>query len=95
MASFNSALFFVKDGRKEKELPSLDCFLSKTTSEDNASFEQIMALAQDKEKLKNAWLYEAEAEFKQVIKHCLNSLAVWVFGVCSCMCSLNRWFFIN
>ncbi|XP_026996962.1 splicing factor ESS-2 homolog [Tachysurus fulvidraco] len=53
------------DGRKEKELPSLDCFLSKTTSEDNASFEQIMTLAQDKEKLKNAWLYEAEAEFKQ------------------------------
>ncbi|MCI4388434.1 hypothetical protein PGIGA_G00085960 [Pangasianodon gigas] len=52
-------------GKEEKELPSLDHFLSKNTSEDNASFEQIMDLAQDKEKLKNAWLYEAENEFKQ------------------------------
>ncbi|KAM3874448.1 splicing factor ESS-2 homolog [Diretmus argenteus] len=55
-----------KDGDKEeKELPSLDCFLAKNTSEDNASFEQIMVLAEDKEKLRHSWLYEAEAEFKQ------------------------------
>lgn len=54
------------DDKEEKELPSLDCFLAKNTSEDNASFEQIMDLAKDKEKLKHAWLYEAEAEFKQV-----------------------------
>ncbi|KAF4081830.1 hypothetical protein AMELA_G00144770 [Ameiurus melas] len=55
-----------KDGGKvEKELPSLDRFLSKNTSEDNASFEQIMTLAQDKEKLKNSWLYEAESEYKE------------------------------
>lgn len=51
---------------EEKELPSLDLFLSKNTSEDNASFEQIMELAESKERVKNAWLYEAEAEFKQV-----------------------------
>lgn len=37
-----------------------------------------MALAQDKEKLKNAWLYEAESEFKQVLRHCLNLLVVCV-----------------
>ncbi|XP_071766473.1 splicing factor ESS-2 homolog isoform X1 [Centroberyx gerrardi] len=55
-----------KDGDKEeRELPCLDRFLSKNTSEDNASFEQIMVLAEDKEKLRHAWLYEAEAEFKQ------------------------------
>uniref|UniRef100_A0A3B5L7D9 Ess-2 splicing factor homolog n=1 Tax=Xiphophorus couchianus TaxID=32473 RepID=A0A3B5L7D9_9TELE len=53
------------DDKEEKELPSLDRFLAKNTSEDNASFEQIMDLAKDKEKLKHAWLYEAEAEFKQ------------------------------
>ncbi|XP_032425286.1 splicing factor ESS-2 homolog [Xiphophorus hellerii] len=53
------------DDKEEKELPSLDRFLAKNTSEDNASFEQIMDLAEDKEKLKHAWLYEAEAEFKQ------------------------------
>lgn len=56
-----------KDGEKEeKELPCLDKFLAKNTSEDNASFEQIMELAKDKEKLRHAWLYEAEEEFKQV-----------------------------
>ncbi|XP_049594171.1 splicing factor ESS-2 homolog [Syngnathus scovelli] len=53
------------DKREEKELPSLDSFMAKNTSEDNASFEQIMELAEDKEKMKHAWLYEAEAEFKQ------------------------------
>uniref|UniRef100_A0A3Q3J2S2 Ess-2 splicing factor homolog n=1 Tax=Monopterus albus TaxID=43700 RepID=A0A3Q3J2S2_MONAL len=53
------------DHKEEKKLPSLDCFLAKNTSEDNASFEQIMDLAKDKEKVKHAWLYEAEAEFKQ------------------------------
>lgn len=57
-----------KDAEKEeeKELPSLDKFLAKNTSEDNASFEQIMELAKDKEKLRHSWLYEAEEEFKQV-----------------------------
>ncbi|XP_062290730.1 splicing factor ESS-2 homolog [Scomber scombrus] len=53
------------DEKEEKELPCLDRFLAKNTSEDNASFEQIMDLAKDKEKLKHSWLYEAEAEFKQ------------------------------
>uniref|UniRef100_A0A8C1KH93 Ess-2 splicing factor homolog n=1 Tax=Cyprinus carpio TaxID=7962 RepID=A0A8C1KH93_CYPCA len=46
-----------KDAEKteEKDLPSLDCFLAKNTSEDNASFEQIMELAEDKDKLRHAW----------------------------------------
>lgn len=55
----------VLGGKEEKALPTLDQFLSKNTSEDNASLEQIMILERDKEMLKNAWLYEAEAEFKQ------------------------------
>ncbi|KAA0704339.1 Protein DGCR14 [Triplophysa tibetana] len=56
-----------KDGDKagEKELPSLDRFLAKNTSEDNASFEQIMELAEDKEKLRHSWLYEAENEYRE------------------------------
>ncbi|XP_072311552.1 splicing factor ESS-2 homolog isoform X2 [Eucyclogobius newberryi] len=53
------------DEEKEKELPALDRFLAKNTSEDNAAFEQIMDLAKDKEKVKHAWLYEAENEYKQ------------------------------
>nr|XP_006640414.1 PREDICTED: protein DGCR14 [Lepisosteus oculatus] len=53
------------DKQEDKELPTLDSFLAKNTSEDNASFEQIMELAEDKEKLRHAWLYEAEVEYKQ------------------------------
>ncbi|XP_053266682.1 splicing factor ESS-2 homolog [Pleuronectes platessa] len=53
------------DYKEEKELPPLDRFLAKNTSEDNESFEQIMDLAKDKEKVKHSWLYEAEAEYKQ------------------------------
>lgn len=54
------------DDKEEKELPCLDRFLAKNTSEDNASFEHIMEMAEDKEKLRHSWLYEAEAEFKEV-----------------------------
>ncbi|XP_059395280.1 splicing factor ESS-2 homolog isoform X2 [Carassius carassius] len=50
---------------EEKDLLSLDHFLAKNTSEDNASFEQILKLADDKNKLRHAWLYEAENEFKE------------------------------
>lgn len=54
----------------------MDSFLAKNTSEDNASFEQIMDLAKDKERARHAWLYEAEAEFKQVSLFLLNVLCV-------------------
>lgn len=56
-----------KEGEKseDKDLPSLDRFLAKNTSEDNASFEQIMELAEDKDKLRHAWLYEAENEYNE------------------------------
>ncbi|XP_016415796.1 protein DGCR14-like isoform X1 [Sinocyclocheilus rhinocerous] len=56
-----------KEGEKaeEKDLPSLDRFLAKNTSEDNASFEQIMELVEDKDKLRHAWLYEAENEYNE------------------------------
>uniref|UniRef100_A0A671KWC5 Ess-2 splicing factor homolog n=1 Tax=Sinocyclocheilus anshuiensis TaxID=1608454 RepID=A0A671KWC5_9TELE len=56
-----------KEGEKaeEKDLPSLDHFLAKNMSEDNASFEQIMELVEDKDKLRHAWLYEAENEYNE------------------------------
>lgn len=62
---------FLGDAEKEEGkdvLPSLDSFLAKHTSEDNASFEQIMEVAKEKEKAKHAWLYKAEEEFAQVGK---------------------------
>ncbi|XP_060764257.1 splicing factor ESS-2 homolog isoform X2 [Neoarius graeffei] len=54
-----------EDGGKEEELPCLDRFLSENTCEERASFMEMMALTQEKQKRKNAWLYEAESESKQ------------------------------
>lgn len=63
------------DGKEDKELPCLDKFLAKNTSEDNALFEHIMDLAEQKDKVKHSWLYEAEAEFKEVwLNACLFSI---------------------
>ncbi|KYN03536.1 Protein DGCR14 like protein [Cyphomyrmex costatus] len=42
----------------------LDDYLSTHTSEDNASFEEMMVEAENKRKLKYAWLYEAEEKSK-------------------------------
>ncbi|XP_053225027.1 splicing factor ESS-2 homolog [Podarcis raffonei] len=59
-----------EEGETEEEeskdaLPSLDSFLAKHTSEDNASFEQIMDVAEEKERARHSWLYDAEEEFAQ------------------------------
>ncbi|XP_067911575.1 splicing factor ESS-2 homolog [Heterodontus francisci] len=55
-----------KDKKKEeKVLPTLDIFLGRSTSEDNASFNQIIEIAEERNKIKHAWLYEAEEESKQ------------------------------
>ncbi|GAB1300078.1 Splicing factor ESS-2 homolog [Apodemus speciosus] len=52
---------------EEKEpLPSLDVFLSRYTSEDNASFQEIMEVAKEKSHARHAWLYQAEEEFEKV-----------------------------
>ena len=51
--------------KPEVDLP-LDKFLSKVTSEDNASFVEIMKESDEKRKLKHAWLYEQEEEKKKV-----------------------------
>ncbi|EPY80501.1 protein DGCR14-like protein [Camelus ferus] len=51
---------------EEKEpLPSLDVFLSRYTSEDNASFQEIMEVAKEKSRARHAWLYQAEEAFEK------------------------------
>ncbi|XP_071066025.1 splicing factor ESS-2 homolog isoform X2 [Dasypus novemcinctus] len=51
---------------EEKEpLPSLDVFLSRYTSEDNASFQEVMEVAKEKSRARHAWLYQAEEEFEK------------------------------
>nr|XP_054748773.1 splicing factor ESS-2 homolog [Lytechinus pictus] len=51
---------------------SLDKYLTKYTSEDNASFRDIMARSEEKHRQKHAWLYEAElihaAETEDMLK---------------------------
>lgn len=39
---------------------TVDSYLNKYTSEDNASFEELAALHLKKERIRNAWMYEAE-----------------------------------
>ncbi|KAI4569082.1 hypothetical protein MJG53_014700 [Ovis ammon polii x Ovis aries] len=46
-------------------LPSLDVFLSRYTSEDNASFREIMEVAKERGRARHAWLYQAEEEFEK------------------------------
>ena len=47
-----------KDGKKL----GLDAFLAKNTSEDNASFGELMESASEKHRAKFAWLYDKEKE---------------------------------
>ncbi|GCC34521.1 splicing factor ESS-2 homolog [Chiloscyllium punctatum] len=55
-----------KDRKKEeKELPTLDTFLGRSTSEDNASFNQIIEIAEERNRIKHVWLYDAEEKSKQ------------------------------
>ena len=49
---------------EEAALPSLDVFLSRYTSEDNASFQEFMEVAKEKSRARHAWLYQAEGEFE-------------------------------
>jgi len=45
---------------KVEKLGSLDSYLSKTTSEDNASFEEILKESHIKHKIKHEWLFQQE-----------------------------------
>lgn len=53
------------NSEKEESDLTLDRFLSKNTSEDNASFEQIMDTGIQKHREKYQWLYEKEKEQKE------------------------------
>lgn len=50
--------------RIKNDKAGLDDYLSAHTSEDNASFEEMMVETENKRKLKYAWLYEAEEKSK-------------------------------
>ncbi|KAM4050142.1 splicing factor ESS-2 homolog [Anomaloglossus baeobatrachus] len=83
------------DGEKTEEgaeeLPSLDNFLAKHTSEDNASFEQIMEVAKEKERAKNSWLYEAEEEYKQRLQQNLALPSVEKQAIQDVKAGLDTW----
>lgn len=50
----------LKNNKKKKDQIGLDAYLSTHTSEDNASFEELINEAEQKHRIKYAWLYEAE-----------------------------------
>lgn len=52
-------------------------YLNKFTSEDNASFEELSALAEKREKAKNSWLYEAAAlhNNEKIVRHAIAAQA--------------------
>lgn len=67
--SFDNSNDYVKDSEEkvESELHpnlTLDQFLMKNTSEDNASFEKIMEATRKKHREKHAWLYEKQLELE-------------------------------
>lgn len=51
---------------EEEKKISLDEFLNNNTSEDNASFEDMIVQAEKRHRLKYSWLYEAEEKMKQL-----------------------------
>ncbi|XP_038056598.1 splicing factor ESS-2 homolog [Patiria miniata] len=61
------------DAKKDQSNSSLtlDRYLAKHTSEDNAAFEEIMATSAEKHRQKHAWLYEAEKTHQQEQKDML------------------------
>lgn len=54
----------IATNNKTESKVSLDDYLNTHTSEDNASFEEMMVETENKRKLKYAWLYEAEEKSK-------------------------------
>ncbi|XP_033693328.1 splicing factor ESS-2 homolog isoform X4 [Delphinus delphis] len=80
--SFESPLFFGEATEEEERepLPSLDVFLSRYTSEDNASFQEIMEVAKEKSRARHAWLYQAEEEFEKSAKPWRVARLVWTPG---------------
>lgn len=53
----------LKAGQKKKSNPedlSVDAYMNKFTSEDNASFEELTAVEMAKERAKKGWIFEAE-----------------------------------
>ncbi len=64
-SEFHSELHLYFTEKAEEDLP-LDKFMATVTSEDNASFGDLMKENEEKHRLKHAWLYEQEQEKKQV-----------------------------
>uniref|UniRef100_A0A0R3RFA0 Nuclear protein DGCR14 n=1 Tax=Elaeophora elaphi TaxID=1147741 RepID=A0A0R3RFA0_9BILA len=59
-----------EEGRSTKrkrpdENLTVDAYLNKFTSEDNASFEELALLHKKKEQIRNAWMYEAEKKHNE------------------------------
>ncbi|VDN02202.1 unnamed protein product [Thelazia callipaeda] len=55
----------LKKKKKLDEKLTIDAYLNKYTSEDNASFEELDLLHRKKEEIRNSWMYEAEKKHNE------------------------------
>uniref|UniRef100_A0A915PIB1 Uncharacterized protein n=1 Tax=Setaria digitata TaxID=48799 RepID=A0A915PIB1_9BILA len=55
----------IKRKRTQEEKLTVDTYLNKFTSEDNASFEELALLHKKKEQIRNSWMYEAEKKHNE------------------------------
>lgn len=60
-----------KEKDKNKSELSVDKFLARNTSEDNASFSDIMKISDQKHREKHGWLYDKEKEHEERQKQAL------------------------
>ena len=72
---------------------SLDTYLARNTSEDNASFAEIIRDNQEKHKQKHMWLYEKEQESIKVSQHC--HLSLFFSSFTSGVCYVHTWINCN
>lgn len=74
----------LKDDKKKKkpnpEELSVDAYMNKFTSEDNASFEELAAVEIEKERAKKGWIYEAERKHNEEMV-CISKFACESVGV--------------
>lgn len=85
----------VKKDNKVENKTGLDDYLSTHTSEDNASFEEMMVEAENKRRLKHAWLYEAEEKSKAWLAIANTTDALAIEGSSSRPKQVDSWTYKN
>ncbi|XP_012278256.1 protein DGCR14 homolog [Orussus abietinus] len=84
-----------KREEQAKNRIGLDAYLYNHTSEDNASFEEMMEEAQKRHRLKYAWLYENEEKSKALMMKKENDMLLPIEGKGTRPSQLDSWSYTN